>query len=117
MSDVTLMLAIEASDHFGGGERWRKTIDTPFLPRAGDEIMLFGWGDSPTDGMVVPVLRPWWDANGGVYVDLQRFVINPSPDMEKLVGRADSASPLRAWRTDLDGDFIAHLEGAGWVRG
>lgn len=108
--NLTLRLAIEHSDHFGSGEQWAKAIYTPFIPRQGDEMHLVG------SEITVNVKRVWWDADGAVFVDLENFIIDPSPEMVQHTSVANASSHLRPWWTDRDGDLRALLEGQGWAR-
>lgn len=114
MPELTMHLVIES---FGGGTLYSKTIDTPFCPRKGERIVLFAYeGDGPDDGPMGVVKEVYWHADGGVSLDLEHYVVDPTEQMESVIrsSLAGHAS-LHGWYSDRDDDLAALLVAGGWT--
>ena len=112
VSQVTVYLGIEHSDHFGSETTYRKVMDTPFCPFKGARIQLWKYGPTGT------VHEVYWGADGSVWVDLERFVVDPSPTMVPHTRYNPQLSrQLHAWYTESeDGvDLRLRIVEEGWT--
>jgi hypothetical protein len=110
MSNLMLWLPVKTGPK-GWGESFlfRKEIDTPFLPRAGDNIFVGLSEDGSEWSVGHEVHHVYWDGDGTVNATMVTFHIDPDDD-----GWVQRLSV--PWRTEQDGDLLALLDRSGWRR-
>jgi hypothetical protein len=111
---ATLWLNIHQGTPWPNSPRELWVKDVTYLPMPGDEIVLYGTDEEPTDGGPTwPQKRRYWTTDGKLNVELASIVVDPTP--EALSTMLADRYAEKPWYTQTDGQPADQLIGQSWV--